>query len=105
MGAEPVASKHTGGGLVPSLPPLILYCMEAIQMSRFDFHYMLPDGIKLRIEVDVDEFRQLQEWGAYIETPAGEADFTERLDSTEQDDITQAAWDELIAYMDHRRRA
>jgi len=65
-------------------------------MKTFQFHHKIPDGIKLRIEVDVDEFRQLQEWGAYIETEDGEADFTERLDSTEQDDITQAAWDELV---------
>ena len=72
-------------------------------MTSLRFDWRTTDGILLHVEAEVDEFGELQEWEALLKQGGEVYGFVDRLTGAEQDDITQAAWDEYTQYLDDRR--
>ena len=73
-------------------------------MESFNFYWSTPDGIPLRVDVDIDEYGELQEWRVSLEltnpfTNKQEVyDFDDRLSEAERDEIIEGVWDEMCTY-------
>ena len=72
-------------------------------MTSLRFDWRTDEGILLHVEAEVDEYGEFQEWVAILKQGGNDITFNDYLTGPQQDDITQAAWDEYTQYLDDRR--
>ena len=72
-------------------------------MTKIRFDWRTDDGILLHVDANVTTDGELVEYDVILKQHGDDISFIDYLSGSQQDDITQACWNEYTQYIDDRR--